>query len=69
MRTKREVIIVRVLALNRIPEVGFHPFAPDVLVRDAACNGVLDGDKGLDEEVCDVDEEEDGHCSSSFFFG
>ena len=67
MGTEREVIIVRVLALDRIPEVGLDPFAPDVLVRDAACNGVLDGDEGLDEEPGGVDEEEDGHVWTSFW--
>ena len=48
---KREVVIVRVLALYRVIEVACDPFDADLAVVDAAGLGVLGGDEGLDEEV------------------
>ncbi len=55
---------MRVLALHRVPEVRFDPFDADLLVGDAARAGVLGRHKGLDEEVGDGGEEEDGHLVS-----
>ncbi len=55
---------MRVFPLHGIIEVAMDPFAPAVLVGDAAGEGVLDGAVGFDEEVGDVGEEEDWH----FFF-
>ena len=55
---------MRVFPLHGIVEVAMDPFAPAVLVGDAAGEGVLDGALVFDEEVGDVGEEEDRH----FFF-
>ena len=66
--TQREVIIVRVFPLHGVVEVRLYPFHARFVVVDAAGLGVFGGIEVLDEEVCHVGEEEDGHFFCFFWF-
>ena len=52
---------MRVLPLHGVMQVRLHPFDAGFVVVDAAGAGVFGGAEVLDQEVCHVGEEEDGH--------